>query len=141
MPVMYRNPVYLEAAERTQDLLNIKWALRSAGHAIVSKWHDGDAGAFRGASKNHWTPNDFDRLQKCDMLVVLSGQTCEGTAAIAMMAGFALAHGIKVCWIGGRVSSVNKFPGIQMFDTADEFRTRIVQAASEPSPTAERLVA
>lgn len=42
---MPRNTVYLEAPERTQDLLNIKWALRSAAYAIGSTWHDDNAGA------------------------------------------------------------------------------------------------
>ncbi len=37
---MQRNAVYLEAPELTQDLLNIKWALRSAGYTIASTWHD-----------------------------------------------------------------------------------------------------
>jgi hypothetical protein len=34
------NTIYLEAPELTQDLLNIKWALRSPGYAIGSTWHE-----------------------------------------------------------------------------------------------------
>jgi hypothetical protein len=38
---MMRRPVtYLDASESRQDLLNIKWALLSAGYQIGSTWHD-----------------------------------------------------------------------------------------------------
>jgi hypothetical protein len=52
---MYGSTVYLEAPELTQDLLNIKWALRSAGYAIGSSWHERGASKSCSASKDHWT--------------------------------------------------------------------------------------
>jgi hypothetical protein len=43
---MSRNKVYLEAAGRTQELLNIKWTLKSGGFRIGSSWHE-DSGIKR----------------------------------------------------------------------------------------------
>lgn len=37
---MSRNKVYLEAAGRTQELLNIKWTLKSGGFRMGSTWHE-----------------------------------------------------------------------------------------------------
>ena len=87
--------VYLEAADRTQDLLNIKWALRSAGYSIASTWHDADA--TKGpASRYHWNARSLEQLKQCDCLIVICG-TCSVVAPeLALMAGSALACGIRV---------------------------------------------
>jgi hypothetical protein len=51
---MSKHTVYLEAPKRTQDLLNVKWALRSAGYSIGSGWHDAEAGVPNLGSEHHW---------------------------------------------------------------------------------------
>jgi hypothetical protein len=51
---MPKHTVYLEAPKRTQDLLSIKCALRSAGYSSGSSWHDPEAGAPHLGSEHHW---------------------------------------------------------------------------------------
>jgi hypothetical protein len=68
---MSKHMVYLEAPKRTQDLLNIKSALRSAGYSIGSSWHDAEAGAPHLGSEHHWNAKSVEQLQVCDSLVVI----------------------------------------------------------------------
>ncbi len=57
------NAVYLEAPERTKDLLNIKWTLRSAGYAIGSSWHEGEVNMLSLAFQDHWNARGVEQLQ------------------------------------------------------------------------------
>jgi hypothetical protein len=68
------NAVYLEAPERTQDLLNRKWTLRSAGYAIGSSWHEGEVNTSPLAFQDHWNARGVEQLQVCDSLVVVCGK-------------------------------------------------------------------
>ncbi len=133
---MPEQTVYLEAPERTQDLLNIKWALRSAGYAIGSSWHDDEASA------PHWNARSVEQLQLCDSLVVICGKPDSSALEVAMMAGFALARGLRVIWIGKPVCGLNDFRPMQQFDTADDFlKQLLIEMQSQPIPEAERLAA
>ena len=135
---MRMNAVYLEAADRTQDLLNIKWTLRSAGYTIISKWHDEKTACFN--FKSHWSTEAFDRLRMCDMLVILGGASCDAAVQIGLMAGFAFASGVEVYWLGN-MGKLNQLPGVEVFNTVDEFRTHILKCASEQITVPEQLAA
>jgi hypothetical protein len=139
---MYGNTVYLEAPELTQDLLNIKWALRSAGYDIGSSWHERGASKSSSASKDHWTARGLEQLQTCDLLVVVCGKSDRARSELAMMAGFALARGVRVIWIGSPVQSMSDFRAVQQFNTAEDFRRQVLeQMYSRSIPTDERLAA
>ena len=120
---MSRNTVYLEAPERTQDLLNIKWALRSAGYIVRSTWHDT---AAIPRPKNHWNPGMFKLLPLCDFLVVIAGKNGHAIPELAMMAGFALARGLQVVWIGDVVEMIGDFGATQHFKDAEQFCRNMV---------------
>src|SRR3954452_7128098 len=123
---MRAKTVYLEAPERTQDLLNIKWTLRSAGYAIGSTWHEGEAITALLPLRDHWNPRSVGQLQLCDSLVVVCGDG-RSIPELAMMAGFALACGMGVFWVGSPVKGLCDFPAVQQFNTAEEFGKQIVQ--------------
>jgi len=134
--------VYLDAPGRTQDLLNLKWALRAAGYTIGSMWHETGANDIGMALRNHWSTEEIERLQRCDLLVAI----CEGPnktpPELAMMAGFALARGIKVCWIGSPVQGLTQFRSVKQYNTAEEFRREIVSRSfSESIAVNERVAA
>jgi hypothetical protein len=93
---MRGNTVYLEAPGRTQDLLNIKWTLRSAGYDIRSTWHEGNAIASLLSFRDHWNASSVEQLQICDSLIVICGEGDSSMPELAMMAGFALARGIRL---------------------------------------------
>jgi hypothetical protein len=139
---MPRNTVYLEAPDRTQDLLSIKWAFRSAGYAIGSTWHEGQLGKSSEAFKDHWNATAMEQLQFCDSLVVMAGNHNSAMPELAMMAGFAFARGLRVIWIGPAARGLSDFRAIQHFNTAEDFRKQLVpRIASEPLPNSERLAA
>jgi hypothetical protein len=120
---MSRNTVYLEAPDRTQDLLNIKWALRSAGYIIRSTWHDSPAVP---SPKNHWNSGMFKLLPSCDFLVVIAGKNGPARPELAIMAGFAVARGLNVVWIGDAVEMIAELTAIQHFQDAEQFCRSIV---------------
>src|ERR1700719_4076533 len=123
---MPRNTVYLEAPDRTQDLLSIKWTLRAAGYAIASTWHEGGASTPFLSSGNHWNARDVERLQLCDALVVICGSGGNATPELAMMAAFAIARGVQVIWIGRPVRGLIDSRAVQYFNTAEDFRKEIL---------------
>src|SRR5689334_240153 len=84
---MRGNTIYLEAEDRTQDLLNIKWALRSAGFTVASNWHDRHSPFDL---RDHWNASALERLQNCDCVVILSPRAGGTAPELAMIAGFAL---------------------------------------------------
>ena len=139
---MPRNTVYLCAASRTQDLLNIKWTLRSAGYAIGSTWHEGEATTSRLGVTDHWNASSAEQLKACDLWIVLCGIKGELTPELAMIAGFALAEGLRVIWIGDAVPGLTDFQAVQQFNMAEDFRTQILQQMySQPISMDERLPA
>ncbi|MGA7409660.1 MAG: hypothetical protein WBW33_04185 [Bryobacteraceae bacterium] len=138
---MPRHIIYLEAPERTQDLLNIKWTLRSAGYTIGSSWHDDEASAASVGFKDHWSARSLEQLQTCDSLVVICGKTDGVALEVSMMAGFALARGLRVIWIGDAVRGLSDFRSVQRFDTADDFLKQILLMHPQPTLEAEPLAA
>lgn len=139
---MPRNTVYLEAQARTQGLLNIKWTLQAAGYAIGSSWHEGEVNTPSLAFQNHWNATGLEQLQICDSLVVICEKTDRAAPELAMVAGFALARGIRVFWIGPPLRFLSDFRAVQQFNTAEDFRKQILrQMYSRSIVTCERLAA
>jgi hypothetical protein len=139
---MRGNNVYLEAPGRTQELLNIKWTLQSAGFRIGSTWHEGQASTLALSSKDHWNAKSVEQLQDCDSLVVICGKNDRATPELAMMAGLALARGLQVIWIGPPVGGLSAFRAVWQFNTAEDYRKQILQQMySQSASIAERLVA
>jgi hypothetical protein len=60
---MHGNDVYLEAPGRTQELLNIKWTLQSAGFRVGLTWHEGQGSTSTLSSKDHWNARGVEQLQ------------------------------------------------------------------------------
>jgi hypothetical protein len=99
---MRGNDVYLEAPDRTQDLLNIKWTLQCAGFGVRSTWHEDDAHTSALASTDHWDVRSIEQLKVCNLLIVIWGKGDKPSSELAMMAGLALARGLQVIWSGVR---------------------------------------
>lgn len=138
---MPRNTIYLEAPARTQDVLNVKWTLRAAGYAIGSTWHDIKLNTPLLAFQDHGTARALEQLQVCDSLVVICGTGDPAAPELGMRAGFALARGIRVFWIGAPLCALSDFPAVQRFNTAEDFRKQILQQVYSDSLTRERLAA
>jgi hypothetical protein len=137
---MRGNTVYLEAPGRTQELLNIKWTLRSAGYRIGSTWHEGEA-SMSMTSKDHWNAMSVEQLKTCESLVVICGKGEGPTPELAMIAGFALARGLGVIWVGPQVRSLTAFRAVQEFDTSDAFLKQILEQMYSQSTLADGRLA
>jgi hypothetical protein len=124
---MPRNTFYLEAPDRTQDLLNIKWTLRAAGYAIGSTWHEDQATTSGLSFRDHWNARGMEQLQICDSLVVVCGRGGEAAIELTATAAFALARGLRVIWIGSPLRIISAFRAVEQFRTAEDFRKHIVE--------------
>jgi hypothetical protein len=139
---MRGNTVYLEAPDRTQELLNIKWALRSAGYAVASTWHEGTASTSLLTFRDHWNAKSVEQLKICDSLVVISGNGDRSIEEVALIAGFAIACGLTVFWVGSPIKGLCDFPAVRQFNTVAEFEKHIArQPYSQPIGTGARLAA
>jgi len=124
---MRGNTIYLDAPERTQDLLNVKWSLRSAGYVIGSTWHENEALTSRLTFREHWNACSVGQLQTCDSLVVICGKDGRCLPELAMMAGFALARGMRVFWVGPPIEALCGLLAVQHFNTAADLERYIAQ--------------
>jgi hypothetical protein len=122
-----KNDVYLEAPGRTQELLNIKWTLLSAGFGIGSTWHEGQESTSTLSAKDHWNARGVEQLQACDLLVVICGRDDKAVPEMAIMAGLALARGLQVIWVGPPVGGLTAFRAVSQFNTAEDYRKQILQ--------------
>jgi hypothetical protein len=139
---MLGNGIYLEAPGRTQELLNLKWTLQSAGFRIGSTWHESQTGTSTLSSKDHWNASSVEKLQLCDSLVVICGKDDRAITELAMMAGLALARGLQVIWIGPPLGALSVFREVWQFNTAEDYRKQILQQMySHPASMPERLAA
>src|SRR3954471_18556217 len=139
---MPEETIYLEAPDRTQDVLTMKWTLRSAGYDIRSTWHEDDVNTSPLSFRDHWNARGVKRMMSCDSLVVICGTGDRSTPELAMMAGFALARGMRVFWVGAPVKGLCDFLAIQQFNTAHDFEKQIVQQTySESIATDAQLAA
>jgi hypothetical protein len=116
---MLRKTFYLEAPARTQDLLAAHRALQSAGYAIGSTWHDRPAGPEEPGSD--WVRDRLEELKKCDALIVLCGEKQKAPLQVPLLAGYALAHSMRVIWIGTSVQITYRNRNVSQFNTFEEF--------------------
>jgi hypothetical protein len=119
---MLRNTVYLEAPARTQDLLDAQRALQAAGYAIGSTWHDQPALSNVSDAGADWILERHKELNQCAALIVLCGEKHKATLQVPLLAGYALARGLQIIWIGSsvRVTSDNS-RSVTQFDTVEDF--------------------
>jgi hypothetical protein len=137
---MRANSVYLEAPDRTQDLLNVKWALKSAGLRIGSTWHEVPGSSSGLSSKHRWNVNGVERLRACNLLVIY-GNDDRGIPEMAMMAGLAIAHGLDVVWIGPPLGGLNAFRTVRQFNTVEHYERTLLQRMYSQPPTVELVAA
>jgi hypothetical protein len=118
---MARNTVYLEASARTGELLNAQRALRAAEYVIGSTWHDQAATSYPSEAGVDWITQRCEELDRCDILIVLCGAKHKTRLQVPLLAGYALARGMKVIWIGSSVQVAVTNGNVAQFDTAEEF--------------------
>jgi hypothetical protein len=118
---MIRKTVYLEAPARTQDLLTAQRALRAAECAIGSTWHDEAATSRVSESEADWIAERLEELNKCDALIVLCGGKYNTPLQVPLLAGYALARGLQVIWIGSSARIAGDHRNLVQFDTVEEF--------------------
>lgn len=116
---MPRKTFYLEAPARTQDLLAAHRALRSAGCAIGSTWHDRLPGPEEPGSD--WIQERLEELKKCDALIVWCGEKQKAPLQVPLLAGYALARAMRVIWIGSSVQITCRDRNVNQFNTIEEF--------------------
>jgi len=112
---------FLEAPALTQDLLTLKWLLRSSGYELASTWHETSPIASVKASA-HWTRARMEEIRSFDTLVVLRHDQEQVPAELALGVGFAVARKVNVIWIGVPFESLSQFGNVQCFATLEEFK-------------------
>jgi hypothetical protein len=117
---MIRKTFYLEASARTQDLLDVQRALRAAGCAIGSTWHD-EAPSSHRLESEAWLTERFEELNECDTLIVLCGNIIKTPLQVPLLAGHALGRGLQVIWIGSSVRIADGHHNVVQFGTVEEF--------------------
>jgi hypothetical protein len=119
---MLRKAVYLEAPARTRDLLDAQRALQSAEYVIGSSWHDQATTSQALDAGADWIAECREELDQCDALIVLCGEKHTTALQVPLLAGYALARGLQVIWIGSsvRIASSHSSAVIQ-FATVEEF--------------------
>ena len=105
--------VYIDAATRTQDVLSLKWALKGAGYAIGSTWHDQPTSFLK--AETHWNEFRLAELQRCGELFVIFDRSAESAANLAAMAAIALSRNMPVTWIGPKLPVLEYFRPLQQF--------------------------
>lgn len=118
---MFKKTFYLEAPARTEDLLHTKRVLRAAGCAIGSTWHDEIATSQFSESNSDWIAGRLEELNRCDALIVLCGAKHRTPLQIPLLAGYALARGLQVIWIGSSVRVASDRLNVSQFETVEEF--------------------
>lgn len=121
--------VYLEAADKTQELFTLKWRLRAAGIGVGSTWHD-DA---PGLPHSHLNPFRAEQMRRCEVLVVLSGQNDDLRPELGTLIGLALAWGRKIVWVGTPVPSLATFDTIRWVDSIDQVPDELARSAQPVS--------
>jgi hypothetical protein len=114
--------------------------LRSIGYSIASSWHDADGTSWPSFG-DHWNANRIEQLQCCDLLIVIGGTGRKTTPELAMMAGFALARGIRVFWIGTPIGGLSGLDAVSQFDNPERFQMEFIRAAHSESVLAKKQLA
>ena len=116
--------------------------MRSAGYTIGSTWHEGEGIKSLLAFRDHWNETSVEQVQNCDSLVIICSEGNSSMPELAMMAGFALACGVRVFWVGAPIKGLCNFRAVQQFSTAKDFEKQIVERAySQPIASDAQLAA
>jgi hypothetical protein len=133
--------VFLEAPCRSQDLVTLKWVLRSSGYEIASTWHDASPTVSLTAEE-HWTRTRMEEMRAFDTLVVLRRDEEEIPAQLGLTVGYAAARGLEVIWIGVPLEPLNQFRNVRCFPNVEVFRKHLsFEKDAETERPAARLVA
>ena len=129
--------VFLEAPGHSQDLLTLKWLLRSSDYEIASTWHDASPAASL-TSQAHWGGARVEEMRPCDTLVVLRHDDEEVPAQLGLAVGFAAARGLEVIWIGVPLDPLSQFRNVHCFPNLDTFQKHLLlekkTRAESPAP-------
>jgi hypothetical protein len=115
---------FLEAPCRTQELLTLKWLLRSSGYEIGSTWHDASPAAFL-TPQPHWTRARMEEITPFDTLFVLPRDHEEIPAELALAVGFAAARRVEVIWIGMPPEPLYQFRNVHCFSDLEAFEKHL----------------
>jgi hypothetical protein len=134
--------VFLEAPCRSQELLTLKWVLRSSGYEIASTWHDASP-ASSLTPQPHWNRTRMEEMTPFDTLVVLRRDYEEIPAQLGLAVGFAAARRLKVIWIGAPLEPLSQFRNVHVFPNLDAFQKHLLveKKTDAESPAPDRLVA
>jgi hypothetical protein len=79
--------IYIAASfPRKDDAIQLAKCLRTAGHRIVSRWHDEDDGYADVSQMPSRALRDLENIEKCHMLIQFTGDN--------------LSHGGRHCELG-----------------------------------------
>ena len=123
-------PVYLEATERSQDLLTVKWTLRSAGYPIASTWHDESLPAPL-AARAVSAAQSIAEILPFGALIIVRERGRAVPMELAFLLGVAATRGVRVMWIGEPDAVLAQVKNVQYFATPEDFRKRIADPAEE----------
>jgi hypothetical protein len=134
--------VFLDAPCRSQELLTLKWLLRSSGYEIASTWHDAPP-ASSLTPQPHWNRMRMEEMTPFDTLVVLRRDHEEIPAQLALAAGFATARRLQVIWIGVPLEPLSQFRNVHCFPDLEAFQKHLFleKKTRAESPAGARLVA
>ncbi len=137
-----RPVVFLEAPCRSQELLTLKWLLRSSGCEIASTWHDASPAAAL-TPQAHWTRARMEEMRPFDTLVVLRRDHEEIPARLGLAVGFAAARRLEVIWIGVPLEPLSEFQNVHSFPTVEAFQKHLLleKNTRAESPARARLAA
>jgi len=132
---------FLEAPGRSQELITLKWVLRSSKYEVASTWHD--APPASSAHPTHWTRTRMEELTPFDTLVVLCRDHEDIPAELGLAVGFAIARRLEVIWIGMPLEPLSQFPNVHCFPSVEAFRKHLLleKTTRAESPARARLVA
>ena len=133
---------FLEAPCRSQELITLKWVLRSSRYEIASTWHDASSAASV-APQAHWTRARMEEMTPFDTLVVLCRDHEEIPAELGLAVGFAIARSLKVIWIGTPLEPLSQFRNVHCFPSVEAFERNLLleEKTRAESPERARLVA
>ena len=117
--------VYLEAANRSQDLVTTKWILRGCGYMVKSTWHE-ESSLGSSGSQGHWSWARLEEMKACDTLVVVREPDTELPPELAVLVGFAAARNLRVIWVGLPVDLLGHFTTLHLFATVDDLRKELL---------------
>lgn len=126
---------FLDAPCRSQELISLKWVLRSFRYEIASTWHDASSTASF-APQAHWTRARMEEMTPFDTLVVLCRDHEEIPIQLGLAVGFALARSVEVFWIGVLLEPLSQFRNVHCFPSVEAFEKHLLlEQKTRPEPS------